>query len=139
MLKGAKKLFDCPEQRAISDINAKITNYVRERSVPCKVLKKGTYLISTEILKEVNDNVRDLKQQFNAAVETFTKPEVYLSEKEEACTRINSLADPSQYLSPDGYKARCYIETSYFDIDVPDKLKEVDPAIHIQQSEFASI
>src|SRR5690242_18352247 len=70
LLRVSKRLFDCPEYKAISNFDAEVSNYLESVCLP---FEKGIHLCPLPLLKQVDEKLKEFGEIRRALVESFLR------------------------------------------------------------------
>jgi hypothetical protein len=119
-IRVSMSILKCDELKEIRSIDAKMRDFLRARSVPYP-LKSGIYLIPTEFIREVDEEIERRKQERGTIVESLVSKIDDLREADR--TSLGSLFDESKYPSREQVERAHYVETRYIALDLPSGLK----------------
>ena len=124
MLRVSKRLFDCPQFKAIVNFDAEIGRYLESVCLP---FEKSVHLCPLAMLEQVESRLRDFAEQRPQLVESFV--EVYPTLCDQAPTRFRALHDPTDFLPLHRVHAAFSFSWRYISFGVPDKLREIAPSL----------
>ena len=124
LLRISKRLFDCPEYKAIANFDAEISRYLESVCLP---FEKGVHLCPLPLLGEVDRKLKEFAQKRPALVEAFLA--VYPSICAQAPERHRALHDPRDFPSVERVREAFSFSWRYISFGVPDKLREIAPEL----------
>jgi hypothetical protein len=124
LLRISKRLFDCPEYKAISNFDAEVSRYLESVCLP---FEKGIHLCPLPLLQQVDQQLKALSEQRPALVEAFLS--VYPTLCAQAPERHRALHDPRDFRSVDRVREAFSFSWRYVSFGVPDKLREIAPEL----------
>lgn len=122
LLRVSKRLFDCPEFKAIGNFDAEISRYLESVCLP---FEKGIHLCPLPLLQQVDRQLKVFCETRPELVEAFLA--VYPALCSEAPDRHRALHDPSDFLPLDRVRAAFSFSWRFVSFGVPDKLREIAP------------
>jgi Protein of unknown function (DUF3150) len=122
LLRISKRLFDCPEYKAISNFDAEVSRYLEAMCLP---FEKGIHLCPLPLLSQVDEQLKQFSEQRPALVEAFLT--VYPTLCAQAPERHRALHDPRDFPSADRVREAFSFFWRYVSFGVPDKLREIAP------------
>lgn len=122
----SKKLLDCPELKAIGNLDEAMKAFVKSKCLP-SVLKKGVFLLPIVSIEAVNGRLGEFAAQREGTVEAFL--DVYEAAKEQANARLRALYDPDDYPSVGRVKEHFSLSWNYLTFGVPEALAKIDQAL----------
>lgn len=139
MLHVHKDLIDrsAAEYTAITGAVSRLKNrWLRNRTVPCKVLKGGMYGIPVTLVGEVDAGIQNfINEEWRPLIEVLaTKFETL---KEEAQKRLGSHYDPSDYPGAEALKGKFKITVRWLSFNVPAALAELDKELFDRECQRA--
>ncbi len=132
MVSSNKKLFDCPELRAIIRNEEKFDEYLKWKGTPFP-LKKGHHLIPVDLYHQVENKLREHKEIRARLVEEFLT--VYERAVEDAKKLLGDQFNQNDYLPASRIRDMFRFRAEYLQFTVSDKLRELDKAVHERQQE----
>ena len=124
MLRISKRLFDCPEYKAIANFDAEVGRYLESVCLP---FEKSVHLCPLPILEHVDARLKEFAAQRPVLVEAFVA--LYPALCAQAPDRFRALHDPTDYLPIEEVRAAFSFSWRYISFGVPDKLREVSPQL----------
>jgi hypothetical protein len=124
LLRISKRLFDCPEYKAIANFDAEISRYLESVCLP---FEKGVHLCPLPLLGEVDRKLKEFAQKRPALVESFLA--VYPTICAQAPERHRALHDPRDFPSVERVREAFSFTWRYISFGVPDKLREIAPEL----------
>jgi len=124
LLRISKRLFDCPEYKAIANFDAEISRYLESVCLP---FEKGVHLCPLPLLGEVDRKLKEFAQKRPALVEAFLA--VYPTICAQAPERHRALHDPRDFPSVERVREAFSFSWRYISFGVPDKLREIAPEL----------
>jgi hypothetical protein len=122
LLRISKRLFDCPEYKAISNFDADVNRYLESVCLP---FEKGIHLCPLPLLGQVDQALKEFSEQRRALVKSFLT--VYPTLCAQAPHRHRALHDPRDFPSVDRVREAFSFSWRSFSFGVPDKLREIAP------------
>lgn len=132
MISVTKKLFDCPELKAIAANQVKVDEYLKRRSSPMP-LKKSHHLLAADLFAEVEHNLNEFLEKHNELVDKFVG--VYEKAVEEAKQLLGDQFNPSDYPTKENVKHYFYFGWEYLQFGISERLKELDKEVATRQEE----
>ncbi len=124
LLRISKRLFDCPEYKAIINFDAEISRYLESVCLP---FEKGIHLCPLPLLQQVDRQLKQFSEKRPELVEAFLA--VYPAVCAEAPDRHRALHDPRDFLPLDRVRAAFSFSWRYISFGVPEKLREIAPEL----------
>jgi hypothetical protein len=124
LLRISKRLFDCPEYKAISNFDAEVNRYLESVCLP---FEKGIHLCPLQLLQQVDQKLKEFSEQRPALVEAFLT--VYPALCAQSPERHRVLHDPRDFPSVDRVRESFSFSWRYVSFGVPDKLREIAPEL----------
>jgi hypothetical protein len=124
MLRVSKRLFDCPQFKAIVNFDAEIGRYLETVCLP---FEKSVHLCPLAMLEQIESRLREFAEQRPQLVEEFL--EVYPTLCDQSPTRFRALHDPTDFLPLHRVRAAFSFGWRYISFGVPDKLREISPSL----------
>jgi len=124
LLRISKRLFDCPEYKAIANFDAEISRYLESKCLP---FEKGVHLCPLPLLGEVDRKLKKFAGERPALVEAFLA--VYPTICAQAPERHRALHDPRDFPSVERVREAFWFSWRYVSFGVPDKLREIAPEL----------
>lgn len=123
---ASKELLDCPEYDAIRQGDRALRSFLEKRTSGPALFKSGTYMLSYQVLPEVNREVENyFTRREVLLVPAFAA--VYDKARAEARGKLKDLYREEDYPALEAVKRAFYAEVRYFKMGTPDKLASVDP------------
>jgi Protein of unknown function (DUF3150) len=124
LLRISKRLFDCPEYKAISNFDGEVSRYLESVCLP---FEKGIHLCPLPLLQQVDQKLKEFSEQRPAFVDAFLS--VYPVLCAQAPERHRALHDPRDFPSVDRVREAFSFSWRYVSFGVPEKLREVAPEV----------
>ena len=124
LLRVSKRLFDCPEYKAISNFDAEISRYLESVCLP---FEKGIHLCPLPLLQQVDRQLKEFSERRPELVESFVA--VYPALCAQAPDRHRALHDPRDFLPLDRVRAAFSFSWRFISFGVPEKLREIAPEL----------
>ena len=115
----SKKLIDAPELQAITSLISDARNYVANMALPATTIKKGVYLMSKDLLEEVDAKLVDYDKQLVVLVENLLV--VYSALMNEAKERLKGLFNREDYPTPEYLKSAFRLKWQCIKLNPPDR------------------
>lgn len=126
MVSANKKLFDCPELRAIIRHEEKLDEYLKYKATPFP-FKKGHHLVGADLYHQVEHTLILHAQKRNELIDAFIA--VYERAKNDAKVLLGDQYNEHDYLSSEQVRQRFHFQWDYLQFTVSEKLKELDKAV----------
>lgn len=124
LLRVSKRLFDCPEYKAISNFDAEISRYLESVCLP---FEKGIHLCPLPLLQQVDTQLKEFSKKRPELVEAFLA--VYPALCAQAPDRHRALHDLRDFLPIDQVRAAFSFSWRYPSFGVAEKLREIAPEV----------
>lgn len=132
MISVTKKLFDCPELKAIASNQVKVDEYLKRRSTPLP-LKKSHHLLADDLFAEVESTLQVFLDRHNELVGKFIS--VYEKAVDEAKSLLGDQFNPSDYPSKENVEHYFYFGWEYLEFAVSERLKELNKEVAARKQE----
>lgn len=132
---ATKKLFDSEEFRAIKQLDADCSKYLRNRCVP-SVMKMSTFLVPIALIEEVDTQLTAYRNRREELIAAFI--DVYETRIEEAKVMLGGLHNPLDYHSRDDMKSRFAMSWQYVEFSTPGKLSAVSASFFEREKQRAA-
>lgn len=127
----SKELFECPEYRAVRQLDSEIRMWLRVRALP-SILRGGVYLIPIGIVEQTNTYLDDMELKRAALVETFLA--VYPGAVKKAKDVLGELYRETDYPSIAAMRSAFSMERQYLSFDTPTSLKQLRVELFQQEA-----
>jgi hypothetical protein len=124
MLRISKRLFDCPQFKAIANFDAEISRYLESVCLP---FEKSIHLCPLPMLQQVDTRLKEFAGKRPELVEAFVA--VYPALCDQAPNRFRALHDPRDFLPVDRVRSAFSFTWRYVSFGVPEKLREIAPEL----------
>ena len=124
----SRRLFDCPEYKAIANFDADISRYLESVCLP---FEKSVHLCPLPMLQQVEARLKQFAAKRPELVEAFLA--VYPALCDQAPDRFRVLHDPRDFLPVEQVRAAFSFTWRYISFGVPDKLREIAPDLWQQE------
>lgn len=124
MLRVSKRLFDCPQFKAIVNFDAEIGRYLETVCLP---FEKSVHLCPLQMLEQVDSRLKQFADERPKLIEAFVQ--AYPELCDQAPSRFRALHDPADYLPLDRVRAAFTFSWRYISFGVPEKLREIAPSL----------
>lgn len=125
-IRVSKKILECEELTKIHEIDRKLRNFVKLRSVSFP-LKPGMYLVPVDMVAEVDAEVERQKPIRAALVDELSKKVDDLKKQDEEA--LKSLFNDADYSSAEQVKAAFSVETRYIALELPGNLSSASKKV----------
>lgn len=124
LLRVSKRLFDCPEYKAISNFDADISRYLESVCLP---FEKGIHLCPLPLVEEVYARLKIFAEKRRELVESFLA--IYPAVCAQAPDRYRALHDPGDFPPMEQVRAAFSFSWRCLSFGVPEKIREVAPEV----------
>jgi len=121
LVRVSKQILDCPELRAITKKYAEIKAYVDTRALP-SYFRAGLHWWPLELIEEGEAKFNDFDIDLGPLIDDFI--DAYPDNKAQALSRLDTLADPSDYPTAEEMRVKFYVNRQYISFQAPDNLPE---------------
>jgi hypothetical protein len=122
MLRVNKSLLDSPELAAIKTHDGQTRQWLYTRALP-SLFKEGVFRVPNTLVVEVDEYLNTRKAERQELVKAFR--DSYSDRVREAMVRLNGLANPRDYYSPDEAASRFGLSWRYVTFETPNALRNL--------------
>ena len=135
LLHVSQDIIDRKEIKDIERLDTQFNEWLRSplRSVPCKMLANGMYLIRKDAVGSVDQAVVDFVNKRKALLDVFE--EKYTALREDARNRRGPFFNDSDYPEFSLIRAKYRVEGRYLSFNVPQALEKINAEIFQRESE----
>ncbi len=132
MLRMNKSLLDSAEYSAIKTHDGQTRAWLYTRALP-SLFKEGVFRVPNTLVVEVDEYLATRRSERQELVNAFRA--TYAENVQAAMKRLNGLANPKDYLSPDEAASRFGISWRYVTFDTPNALKNLKDGLFEREKE----
>jgi hypothetical protein len=122
-IRVSKDLVNQKELRALRELDRKFREWLKLRTVPSPMLRRGMYLVPASLVEAVEGRLDALRAEREAQVLAFAGK--YDELKKEAAERLGPHFDAGDYPPLDSVVAAFSVEVRYRNLDVPGTLGRI--------------
>lgn len=126
MVSANKKLFDCPELRAIIRHEEKLDEYLKWKATPFP-LKKSHRLIGADLFHEIEHRLMQHVNKRNELIEAFIA--AYQGAKDHAKALLGDQYSEHDYPSVERVRQMFHFQWEYLEFTVSEKLQELNKEV----------
>lgn len=123
MLSVNKKLFDCPELRAILNKHVHLDIFLKKHSSPMP-LQTGHHIVPNDLYHQVEARIKQTEAEVKDLIAAFKAS--YQTTLDHSKEILGDQFDPSDYPSIDRIDKMFVFKWNYIDFSVANKLTEID-------------
>lgn len=127
MVHVSKDIIECEQFGAITKFDSRTRDHMESRCLPSQ-LKRGVYLLSFDLIEEVDDWLENRVAERQDVVDAFLV--VYPSLVHEVQFRLRALYQANDYPTVEELGAGFYMRRRYFTYATPGKLATISRAIY---------
>lgn len=127
-----KLLLDCPEYKAIQQVDSEIRTYLARMCLP-SLFREGIYRVAIQTVTLVDAQLRVYAEQRARAVEVLEN--AYPARIEEARIRLRSVFRETDYGSATELGRQCSMDWQYISFSVPGQLRSISQQLYADQAE----
>lgn len=135
LLHVSQDIIDRKEIKDIERLDTQFNEWLKSplRSVPCKMLANGMYLIRKDVVDKVDQAVVDFVNKRKALLDVFE--EKYTALREDARNRRGPFFNESDYPEFHIIRAKYRVEGRYLSFNVPQALEKINAEIYQRETE----